>query len=195
MTYRSSRVWNNHLNLEWSRQSLYLKQQFQHFRVNQALDRFSVDMGDEVSGAQTCLERWAIFLHTLIEMQMWKVIKERYTISYITLFFCGQELGIETSVLKTCTDTHQHHVMHSIDVTVAHVDPDGLQGEAKFLPWGVDDDGRPQAAGAERKVSTGRRVTGRRIGGKRAWRDWTGLKATGRVICDRCSHRNSSDNK
>lgn len=50
--------------------------------------------------------------------------------------------------------------MNGVDVAVAHVDPDGLEGEAALLPRGVDDDGRPQAAGAERQVSAGGGVPG-----------------------------------
>lgn len=50
--------------------------------------------------------------------------------------------------------------MHRVDITVAHVDPDGLQGEAVLLPGGVDDNGRPQAARAEGEVPAGGGVPG-----------------------------------
>lgn len=75
--------------------------------------------------------------------------------------------------------------MHRVDVAVTHVDPDGLKGKAELLPWCVDDDGRPQAAGAERQVPAGRGVTRWGVGGQWAWRDGTGLEAAGRVICNK----------
>lgn len=39
--------------------------------------------------------------------------------------------------------------MHSVDITVTHVDPYGLQGEAVLLPRCVNNNRRLQAAGAE----------------------------------------------
>lgn len=72
--------------------------------------------------------------------------------------------------------------MHRVDIAVTHVDPDGLQGEAVLLPWGVDNNGRLQAAGAEWKVPIGGGVTGWRVGGQGAWRDGTGLEAAGGVV-------------
>lgn len=50
--------------------------------------------------------------------------------------------------------------MHRVDVAVAHVDTDGLQGEAVLLPRGVDDNGRPQAAGGKRQIPARGGVTG-----------------------------------
>lgn len=46
---------------------LYLQQQFYHLRVDQALDRLPVHVGDEVSCAETCLVSWAALLHTLLK--------------------------------------------------------------------------------------------------------------------------------
>lgn len=61
-------------------------------------------------------------------------------------------------------DTHPDHVVHGVDVGVAHVDADGAQGEAEPLPRAVDDHGRPQAADADGQVPAGRRVPGRGVG-------------------------------
>lgn len=69
--------------------------------------------------------------------------------------------------------------MHRVDITVPHVDPDGLQGEAVPFPCGVDDDGRLKTAWAEGQVSAWRGVTGGRIGRERARGDRAGLKAAG----------------
>lgn len=82
----------------------------------------------------------------------------------------------ETTVC-ICGDTHRHHVMNRVDVAVAHVDPDGLQREAALLPRCVEDNGRPQAARAERQVPARGGVTGRRVGGQRTRGDGTGLEA------------------
>lgn len=84
--------------------------------------------------------------------------------------------------LKSGGDTHRHHVVHSVDVAVAHVHPDGLQGEAVLLPRDVDDNGRLQTGRAERQVAVGGGVPGRGIGGERARGDGTGLEATRTVV-------------
>lgn len=72
--------------------------------------------------------------------------------------------------------------MNCVDVAVTHVDPDGLQGEAVLLPRDVDDDRRLQTGGAERQVTVGGGVARRRIGGKGAGGDGTGLEAARTVV-------------
>lgn len=72
--------------------------------------------------------------------------------------------------------------MHRVDVAVTHVDPDGLQGEAVLLPRDVDDDRRLQTGGAQRQVTVGGGVAGRRVGRKGAGGDGTGLEAARTVV-------------
>lgn len=48
---------------------LYLQEQFYHLRVDKALDRLSVYVGDEVSSAETCLVSWTALLHALLKQQ------------------------------------------------------------------------------------------------------------------------------
>lgn len=83
---------------------------------------------------------------------------------------------------KLAVNTHRHHVVHSVDVAVAHVHPDGLQGETVLLPRDVDDNGRLQTGRAERQVAVGGGVPGRGVGGERARGDGTGLEATRTVV-------------
>lgn len=40
------------------------------------------------------------------------------------------KLWLKYSILAA----HRYHVMHGVDVTVTHVNPDRLQGKAKLLP-------------------------------------------------------------
>lgn len=77
----------------------------------------------------------------------------------------------------------QDHVVDRVDVTVAHVDADGLQGEAVLLPGAVDDDGGAQAAEAEGQVPAGGGVPGGGVGGEGTGRDGTWLEPAGHVIC------------
>ena len=56
--------------------------------------------------------------------------------------------------------TYPHHVVHSVDVRVAHVDTDGPQGEAILLASSVDDDGGPGVAEGWQEVPARRRVPG-----------------------------------
>lgn len=81
-----------------------------------------------------------------------------------------------------CRDTYRYHMMHRVDITVTHVDPNGLKGEAVLLPWGVNDNRWLQAAGAEWQVAAGGGVTRRRVGGQGVRGDGAGLEAPGRVI-------------
>lgn len=55
-----------------------------------------------------------------------------------------------TAILNT-----PDHVVHSVDVTVSHVDPDSPQRKAKPLPRAVYDHRRSEAADADREVPAG----------------------------------------
>lgn len=50
-------------------------------------------------------------------------------------------------------------VMHTVDVTVSDVNPDGPEREAILLPRAVDGDGRAQHADRRAEVSAGGRVS------------------------------------
>lgn len=53
------------------------------------------------------------------------------------------------------------HVVNSVNVSVAHVDTNGPQGEAVLLAGTVDDDGRLDAADGWAEVPAGRGVSRR----------------------------------
>lgn len=72
--------------------------------------------------------------------------------------------------------------MHCVDVTVTHVDPNCLQGEAELLPWDLDDNGRLQAAGEQRQFTVGGGVTWWRVRGEGAGGDGAGLEAAETLI-------------
>lgn len=56
--------------------------------------------------------------------------------------------------------TYPHHVVHSVDVQVTHVDTDRPQGEAILLARSVNDDGGPRVAEGWQEVPAWRRVPG-----------------------------------
>lgn len=77
--------------------------------------------------------------------------------------------------------THPDHVVHGVDVRVAHVDPDGSQREAVFLTSPLDDDGRP-GCGSGGKVAAGGGVSGGRVGREGARRHGAGEGGGGVVV-------------
>lgn len=86
-------------------------------------------------------------------------------------FLCP--LGLSFAVLS-----HPDHVMHTVDVTVSHVDSDGPEGEAVLLPRAVDRDGRVRDVDHGRVVSAGRGVTGRGVGREGARRHGAGQRGS-----------------
>lgn len=61
-------------------------------------------------------------------------------------------------------------MMHTVHITVSHVDSDGSQSEAILLPGAEDGDWRMRDVDHGRVVSAGRRVTGGGVGRKGARR-------------------------
>lgn len=59
--------------------------------------------------------------------------------------------------------TYPDHVVNCVHVTVAHVDSDSSEGKAEPFARAVDDDGRPEAADADREVPAGGRVSRRGV--------------------------------
>lgn len=120
---------------------VYLQNQLHHLSVNQTVNRFPVDVGDQVSLPQTCFVGWTSLFHMLRGSHMLE----------------GKNI-CSASTPPLPARTHPDHVMHGVDVRVAHVDPDGLQGEAVLLACSVNDDGGFGVGDGGRKVSARRGV-------------------------------------
>lgn len=52
-------------------------------------------------------------------------------------------------------ETYPDHVMHSVDITVTHIDANGAQSETVFLSSPMDDDWWFQVCNSRRKVAAG----------------------------------------
>jgi len=52
-------------------------------------------------------------------------------------------------------ETYPDHVMHSVDITVTHIDANGTESETVFLSSPMDDDWWFQVCDSRRKVAAG----------------------------------------
>lgn len=66
--------------------------------------------------------------------------------------------GIKWNDSHYIHNTHPDHVVHCVDICVAHVDPNGTERKAVLPPRAVDDHRRTKTAYAEREVTVGGRV-------------------------------------
>ena len=82
---------------------------------------------------------------------------------------------------------HPDHVMHTVHVTVSHVNPDGSEREAVLLPRAMDGDRRMLDVDHRRVVSARRRVPGRGVGREGARRH--GARQRGRHVLLHCGRR------
>lgn len=66
--------------------------------------------------------------------------------------------------------SHPDHVVHTVNITVSNVDPNGSEGEAVLLPGAVDGDGRVQDIHCGAEVTAGGGITRRGVGREGAGR-------------------------
>lgn len=126
-------------------------------------------MRDEVTGPQASVVGGAAVFNTLRQSPFLDLL-QMYPRQ-------GGPRGHEAST------THPNHVVHSVDVAVAHVDPDGAQREAVLLSRAVDDHGGAQASDAQGQVPARGGVAGRGVRGERVRRDGAGLQAATGIVC------------
>lgn len=122
-----------------SRPSAYLENELHHFSVDQPMNRLSVDVGDEVTSAQTGLLGGAAILNVLpnTKNRSSQTTETQASLPRFDLFY-------------------PNNVVHAVYVTVADVDPYGPEREAVFLPRTVDGDGRARHVDGWTEVPAGR---------------------------------------